>query len=88
MILRPAEPRIQVKQVILDECEEEHYSRLKEGGKYVDELVILPDESVIVVEHAKWPRARDGEQALESLRNPRDGDEGDCSSRSGEGGFR
>ena len=68
MILRPAEPRIQVKQVILDECEEEPYSRLKEGGKYVDELVILPDESVIIVEYAKWPKARDGKQALESLR--------------------
>jgi len=68
VILRPVEPKVKVKQIALDDCEEELCIKLREGGKYVDELVILPDKSVIVVEHAKWPTAYEGAQALSSFR--------------------
>jgi len=69
VILRPIEPiGLEVKQILLDECEDEVCARLKEGGKYADELVILPGGEVIVVECAKRPRAYDAKQAIETLR--------------------
>ncbi|RLE92100.1 MAG: hypothetical protein DRN04_11205 [Thermoprotei archaeon] len=67
MILRPIKREIRVKQIVLDKCNEEPYTELKKSGKYVDELVVLPDESV-VVEHTEWPTAHEGAQALASFR--------------------
>jgi len=71
VILRLIEPGsigLEVKQVSLDECEDEVCARLREGGKYADELVILPSGEVVVVECARWPTAYDAMQALETLR--------------------
>jgi len=69
VILRLIEPiGLEVKQVSLDKCEDEVCARLKEGGKYADELVILPGGEVIVVECARWPTAYDAKQALKTLR--------------------
>jgi len=41
---------------------------LREGGKHADELMILPNDEIIIVEQASKPDARDGRQALETLR--------------------
>jgi len=68
VILRPTKRKIRVKQIVLDKCNEEPYTELKKNSKYVDELIVLPDESVIVVEHAEWPTAHEGAQALASFR--------------------
>ena len=70
MILRAVEPeyaRRSVRQINLDECNGE-YAELRRGGRYADELVILPDESIIVVEHANRPSSHEGKQVLETFK--------------------
>lgn len=66
MILRTSDRR--VKQIVMNRCIEEPYAQLKLNGKYVDELIELPGGDLIVVEEAERPKARDGRQALETLR--------------------
>lgn len=69
MILRLIEPiGLEVKQILLDECKDGIYAKVKEGGKYADELVILPGGEIIIVECAKRPDSRDATQAIETLR--------------------
>ena len=69
MILRLIEPEgLEVKQILLDECEDEICAKVKGGGKYADELVVLPSGEIIVVECAKRPKARDATQAIETFR--------------------
>jgi len=71
LILKVIEPRElakRIRQINVDEGQDKLSQILREGGKHVDELMILPGDEIIIVEQATKPCARDGEQALETLR--------------------
>lgn len=71
MILRIIEPKELAKrtrQINIDKSRDELSRILRGGGKHVDELMMLPSDEIIIVEQATKPSARDGEQALETLR--------------------
>lgn len=67
-VVEPKELRSRIRQINVDKCQDELCQELRREGRHADELIILPNDEIIVVEEAEQPNARDGRQILETFR--------------------